>query len=303
MGGYLELAVPGVDKPCKTWYKVFGDLKTSVHRPLVVVHGGPGIIHNYLLSLTDLTSQHSIPVILYDQLRNGKSTHLPDKSGDASFWTEKLFLTELEQLLKHLNVQNDFDLLGHSWGGMLGARFATSHSPGLKRLVIASAPASMKLWVEAANHLRGQLSPEVQAVLDKHEVDGTTEMKEYQDAVGVYYSRHLCRLNPMPKEVAEVFEALQGDPMVYMTMLGPSEFHVTGSLRDWSILEDIIKINVPTLLLNSVYDQAQDNVIAPFFHSIQKVKWFTFAESSHMPQYEEREKYMQIVGNFLVGGL
>ncbi|KAI1796911.1 proline-specific peptidase [Ganoderma leucocontextum] len=286
--------------PCKTWYKVFGDLKISARRPLVVVHGRPGIVHSYLLSLADLTSLHSIPVILYDQLGNGKSTHLPDKSGDASFWTEGLFLMELKQLLEHLSVQHDFDLLGHSWGGMLGARFAISHPPGLKCLVIASAPASMKLWVEAANHLRAQLLPDVQAILDKHEADGMTETKEYQDAVGVYYSRHLCRLNPMPKEVVEVFEALQGDPTVYMTMLGPSEFNVTGSLRDWSILKDISKINVPTLLLNSVHDEAQDNVIAPFFHSIPKVKWFTFAESSHMPQYEEREKYMQVVGSFLV---
>ena len=162
MEGYLDIVVPGADKPCKTWYKVFGDLKTSARRPLVVVHGGPGVVHNYLLSLTDLTSLHSIPVILYDQLGNGKSTHLPDKSGDASFWTEELFLTELKQLLEHLGVQDDFDLLGHSWGGMLGARFATSHPPGLKRLVIASAPASMKLWVEAANHLRAQLPSDVQ---------------------------------------------------------------------------------------------------------------------------------------------
>ena len=162
MEGHLDFVVPGVDKPCKTWYKVFGDLKTSARRPLVILHGGPGVVHNYLLSLTDLTSSHGIPVIFYDQLGNGKSAHLPEKSGDASFWTEELFLTELKQLLEHLGVQNNFDLLGHSWGGMLGARFAISHPPGLKRLIIASAPASMKLWVEATNHLRSQLPADTQ---------------------------------------------------------------------------------------------------------------------------------------------
>ncbi|PIL35478.1 hypothetical protein GSI_02206 [Ganoderma sinense ZZ0214-1] len=302
MEGYLDFVVPGVDAPCKTWYKVFGDLKASA-RPLVVLHGGPGIIHDYLLPLTDLTSLYSIPVIFYDQIGSGKSTRLPEKNADAPFWTEELFLAQLKELLEHLGIQNSFDLLGHSWGGMLGARFATSHPAGLKRLVIASAPATMNLWVEAANHLRAQLPPDVQAVLDKHEADGTTEAKEYHDAVAVYYSRHLCRLDPTPKEIVEVFEALQANPGVYMTMLGPSEFNVTGSLKDWSILEDISKINVPTLLLNGVYDEAQDNVIAPFFRSIQKVKWFTFAASSHMAQYEEREKYMQVVGRFLVDEL
>ena len=70
----------------------------------------------------------------------------------------------------------------------------------------------------------------MQAVLSKHEADGTTETKEYHDAdgttetkeyhdaVGVFYSRHLCRLDPPPAEVAEVFSALQNNPSVYMTM-------------------------------------------------------------------------------------
>lgn len=63
-----------------------------------------------------------------------------------------------------------------------------------------------------------RLTSHMQAVLDKHEADGTTETKEYHDAVGVFYSRHLCRLDPPPAEVAEVFSALQNNPSVYMTM-------------------------------------------------------------------------------------
>ena len=162
MEGEVEFKVHGVDKTCKTWYKVFGDIKASSQRPLVVLHGGPGVVHNYLLPLADLATSHSIPVVFYDQLGNGKSTHLPEKNGDTSFWTEQLFIVQLESLLDHLGVQDGYDLLGHSWGGMLGARFATTHPVGLKRLVIADSPASMKLWVEAANRLRSQLPPNVQ---------------------------------------------------------------------------------------------------------------------------------------------
>ena len=77
------------------------------------------------------------------------------------------------------------------------------------------------------------------------------------------------------------------------------EFHITGSLKTWSVIPDLHKITVPTLLLNGRYDEAQDSVVEPFFKNISKVKWFTFAESSHMPQYEERELYMQRVGEFL----
>ncbi len=162
MEGFIEFKVNGVDTPCKTWYKVFGHLKPKSRRPLVVLHGGPGIPHNYLLSLADLTDTYDIPVVLYDQLGNGKSTHLRDKMGNTSFWTEKLFIAQLEGLLNHLGIRHNFDLLGHSWGGMLGARYATSHPPGLKNLVLSSAPASMELWMEAANKLRAQLPQDVQ---------------------------------------------------------------------------------------------------------------------------------------------
>ena len=44
---------------------------------------------------------HKIPVIMYDQLGCGNSTHLPEKMGDGDFWTPDLFLAELDNLLSH----------------------------------------------------------------------------------------------------------------------------------------------------------------------------------------------------------
>ncbi|KAH9854499.1 proline-specific peptidase [Lenzites betulinus] len=305
MEGEVEFRVPGIDQVCKTWYKVFGDLKTAgtTRRPLVGLHGGPGIVHNYLLPLADLVGTHGIPVVLFDQLGNGKSTHLREKMGDTAFWTEALFISQLEGLLEHLGISDNFDLLGHSWGGMLGARFATTRPPGLKHLIISDSPASMVLWVEAASKLRAALPPDVQAALDKHEADGTTDSKEYHDAVEVFYAKHVCRLNPMPQDMVETFQSIEQDPTVYLTMNGPSEFHITGSLKEWSILDDISKIEVPTLLFNGQYDEAQDSVVVPFFRGIPKVKWFTFANSSHTPQYEERAAFVQRVGDFLTQDL
>ena len=158
----VEFTVDGVDTPVKTWYKVFGDLKAPGRRPLVALHGGPGAVHNYMLALADLVDTHGVPVVVYDQLGNGNSTHLPDKMGDTAFWSEALFIKQLMHLLEHLGIQDDFDLLGHSWGGMLAARFATMQPKGLKHLVVSDSPASMKLWIEAANKLRAQLPPDVQ---------------------------------------------------------------------------------------------------------------------------------------------
>lgn len=57
----------------------------------------------------------SIPVIFYDQLGNGESTHLPDAPKD--FWKPELWVDELNNLLAHLGIADDFDLIGNSWGG------------------------------------------------------------------------------------------------------------------------------------------------------------------------------------------
>ena len=70
-------------------------------------------------------------------------------------------------------------------------------------------------------------------------------------------------------------------------------------IKDWSIIEEASKIEVPTLLLNGAYDEVPSTAIMPFFKVIPKVKWFTFAESSHTPHWEEREKYMKLVADFL----
>lgn len=95
------------------------------------------------------------------------------------------------------------------------------------------------------------------------------------------------------------FNNIKKDSTVYMTMNGPSEFFVIGSLKDWSVKGELHKITVPTLLLNGRYDEATDWVMKPYFEEIGRVRWYTFAESSHMPHWEERERFMEVVGGFL----
>lgn len=52
-------------------------------------------------------------------------------------------------------------------------------------------------------------------------------------------------------------------------------------------------MRVPTLLINGEYDFEADDVCAPFFRGIDKVKWVKFAH------WEEPERYMQVVEAFL----
>ena len=210
------------DTPCETWYQVHGDLEKSASgRPLVLVHGGPGACHNYLLSLKAMAPTHGVPVIFYDQLGNGNSTHLRHLRLDTSFWTPELFMDELENLLQHLGIEHDFDLMGQSWGGMLGSSWAASRQPkGLKRLVISNSPASMPLWVESCNFWRTMLPRDVDETLEKHERDQTYEDPEYEKAVDFFYRRHLCRMDPFPDFVQASLDWIGKDDTVYFTMNG-----------------------------------------------------------------------------------
>ena len=214
----------------RTWWKAIGDLHDKTKVPLVILHGGPGACHDYLLPLTDLATDHGIPLLFYDQIGNGRSTHLPEKNGDESFWTESLFRAELDNLLDRLGIRpaaggggaaasKRFDLYGHSWGGMFGAGYAALDPPGLRRLVISSSPASMETWKEGVAELRSRLPRDVQDTLDRCEQRKDFESKQYEAAVEVFYKRHLCIKEPWPApEVEAALGWFAKDPTTYGTM-------------------------------------------------------------------------------------
>lgn len=294
----LDGRIPFADG--ETWFRVTGDLSSGV-TPLVVAHGGPGATHQYLLSLTAFADPDgpARPVVHYDQLGCGNSTHLP--AADPSYWTVELFLAELENLVTLLGIGDNYHLLGQSWGGMLAAEHAVRRPAGLRRLVIANSPASMPLWLEAAASLRAGLPPVIDQTLRSHEEAGTTDCPEYEAAMTTFYDRHVCRVVPNPPEVRAAFAALEEDPTVYHTMNGPSEFHVVGSLRDWSIVDRLANIDVPTLVISGVYDEATPDAVIPYAKLIPDVRWEVFQYSSHMPHVEEHSRYVSMVESFLRG--
>lgn len=217
--GTAPFKVPGLSKPCQTWYKVVGDL-TTAKTPLIVIHGGPGACHEYLLPLTDLAP--SIPLIFYDQIGNGQSTHLPDKAGDEAFWSVELFQNELDNLINHLGLRDrSIDVLGHSWGGSLAAVWASdpSSSANLRRLIIANSLASMEKFQIGVNALRKKLPSNVQEVLDRGDETKDYASPEYEAAVEVFYQRHLSLARPWPApEVQAALNWFAKDSTTYGTM-------------------------------------------------------------------------------------
>ncbi len=179
----------------QTYYKVFGDLENRTRTPVVVVHGGPGLSHDYLLPLADLANQ-SFPVILYDQIGNSRSTHLPDKPGD--FWTIDLFLDEFDSLLQHLGIQDEYHIVGHSWGGMMASELIVRRQPkGLKRLVISDSPSAIAKWRQSFGELLSKFPDWVKEAVANGFADRTAYWKALQEV----YAVHGCRAKPFPKDL------------------------------------------------------------------------------------------------------
>jgi L-proline amide hydrolase len=292
--GMIPFQIGG--ETAETWYRIVGDLSQDGPAPLVTLHGGPGASHDYLLSMGDL-AQDGRAVVFYDQIGNGHSTHYPGRNGD--FWTVDLFVRELRNLVQGLGFADRHHVLGQSWGGFLGQEYALTHPGGLRSLVLADTAASFPDFVVECNRLRAELPPDVEATLKRHEEAGTTDDPEYEEACMVFYRRHVCRLEEWPPEVVEGFAAIERDPTVYHTMNGPSEFHVIGSIKDWQVKDRLSEIDVPTLIVSGAYDEAAPALQETMRDGIRGSEWVLFDDSSHMPHVEERERFMQVVGEWL----
>jgi L-proline amide hydrolase len=291
MEGYLER------DGHRTWYRVVGELDPdALHAPVVICHGGPGATHDYVAPIAEL-HRSGRACVLYDQLGNGNSDHLPD--ADPSFWTTQLFKDELAALVEHLGIDARYHVVGQSWGGMLAMDHALDHPPGLVAVVAADSPADADAFARGAVALLDTLDPEVKATILRHEEAGTTYDPEYQEAVLQFYRRYVCRLDPWPDELVRSFDAMEADPTVYGTMNGPSEFTVIGPLREWSIVDRLGEIDVPLLLISGEHDEVRPEVVRVIAEAVPGARWELFETSSHTPHLEEPERFLRVVEGFL----
>lgn len=252
--------------------------------------------HDYVRNIAELAEETGRQVIHYDQLGCGNSSHLPDAPAD--FWTPELFVDEFHTVRSALGI-DEYHLLGQSWGGMLGAEIAVRQPPGLTSLAICNSPASMALWMAAADELRAQLPPETLAALEHHEAAGTLTDPEYLAASDEFYWRHVCRVVPTPQDFVDTVEQMEADPTVYHTMNGPNEFHVLGTLREWSIIDRLHLITAPTLVVAGEFDEATPATWRPYVEHIPNAESHVFPDTSHCTHLEKPEEFRAVVAEFL----
>ncbi len=103
--------------------------------PLVLVHGGPGMSHEYMRPLETVASE-GLRVVTYDQRGAGRSTEPnPPRYGLRDH------VADLECVRRHLGVER-MHLLGHSWGGLLAQAYAGRHPRRVASLTLVGTMAA-----------------------------------------------------------------------------------------------------------------------------------------------------------------
>lgn len=281
--GYLELP------DGRIWWRREG---TGSGLPILLLHGGPGAASYYLEPFAERLAQHR-PVIIFDQLGCGRS----DQPDDPSLWTLDRACQEVDLVRAALGL-GDCHLLGQSWGGWLAIEYLCRGTTGIERVVLASTSASMRQFGEESLRLIRALPP---AISDT--ILTLSAARRYDDPAFVaasmeFYRRHVCRLDPWPEAMILTADELDGN-QVYLTMNGPNEFTLVGTLSDWDRSADLARITQPALITCGRYDEITPTCSETILAGIPDGRMVVFEESSHCAHLEETALYTATVEEFL----
>ena len=88
---------------------------------------------------------------------------------------------------------------------------------------------------------------------------------------------------------------------VYSQMWGPSEWLITGNLKDWDVAVRPTSLRMPALVLAGRFDHATPVLAETLHDGIPGSKIVIFQDSGHFPHLEETARYLQVIGDFLSG--
>ncbi|WP_455376076.1 proline iminopeptidase-family hydrolase [Kaarinaea lacus] len=271
----------------KIWYQLIGEgLKT----PLITLHGGPGFPHNSLRPLAALSDER--PVVFYDQLGCGKS----DRPGDKSLWNISRFVEELSKLINKLGFK-EVNIFGHSWGSILALEYYLAHPEGIRKIIFASPVFSATRWQQDGSLLVQALPRKHQEVIAAQDTGKPYKEEDFKSAEAEYNRRHLCRLNPWPKDLKQSVAGL--GLSVYHLMWGYCEWKPSGILKSYERVEKLKEIEIPVLITCGRYDNPTPDTTAYYQKQIKDAKIKVFENSSHAAFLEDQDEYINTIRNFL----
>ncbi len=280
--GEARLPVPGG----AIWYKVSG---TGSGTPLVLLHGGPGFSSHYLKPFEDLGDDRL--VIRYDQLGGGKS----DTTSDTALFNISHFVRELDSLRAHFGFTS-WHVFGHSWGTILALEYARANPDRVASLTFGSPVFDIPAYERRARELVTTLSNSAQRAIREAEAAGKYDSPAYQNAINEFYGLYVFR-HPVPADLDSSFASFnQG---IYTYMQGPSEFTITGTLKQYDATSVLPRIAVPSLVTVGEFDEVGPELVRGHAAMIPGARFEMLAGAAHITPWDAREANVRVVREFL----
>ena len=268
------------------WYRVTG---SGSGTPVVLLHGGPGFSSFYLKPLEALGDDR--PVIRYDQLGSGKS----DRTSDTTLFTIEHFVEQLDALRRHLGIER-FHVYGHSWGTMLAVEYYRAHAEHVVSLTLGSAALDSRAWEQHARTLLATLPDSMVRAVEVREAEQNYEAEDYQAALNEFYNRYVWQ-RPVPADLDSLMSTF--NPDIYGYMWGPSEFTVTGTLKEFNARPLLGSISVPVLFTVGEFDEAGPETIQQFGDMTPDARVVVIPGAAHITAWDNPQADVAAVRTFL----
>lgn len=274
--------VPGA----RLYYEIVGQ-----GDPILVVHGGPGLDHNYLLpGMRGLATSHR--VIFYDQRGSGATLG----EVNASTISFDRMLADIDALVDSLRL-GPITLLGHSWGGLVAMRYAARHPERLRSLILMNTVEPGQRYAErSATMMRAR-----QSAADSTAIAAimASDAIRRQDTSAVNaLMRALFRSSFADTSLAAQLS-------IHLSERSASNMSrvaglVMGPLgRDFDLWNEAASIRVPTLIVHGVDDLVPIEMPRELARTIPGARLVEIQQSGHFPYIERPREIFSAIDDFL----
>lgn len=269
----------------------YGSTITAAHGalPVIVVNGGPGLSHLYLIHNNVWTRRvaQQRPVIFYDQRGTGASRLL---HADASQSMEAQ-VADLEAVRASLHAEK-VDLAGDSYGGLLAAAYAAAHPEHVNALILSDSA------TPGFSHLHPRLE-EVFPDVVAHVKEESAKLQGQPDAkariADLDFAAHMRMIFYSETLYNQFAAALPESGLSAAT--GDA---VSNAVEKIDLTEQMKQFRFPTLVIQGRFDMnVTPDVSWMVAHLIPGAELVWFEKSGHLPYYEEPDKYVSVVTAFL----
>jgi proline iminopeptidase len=251
--------------------------------PVVVLHGGPGAHHDYLLPGFDLLASHR-SLIYYDQRGGGRS---PVSRDVPVGWQEHV--ADLEALRIAWGLDR-LTVVGYSWGGLLALLYALEHPDRLASLALVS-PAPC--WREARSRFESRFSGR-NASPDLVALREALRGSDLRDRDPEAYRRRVFELS-----VAGYFaDPTKASELTPFRVTGRTQQEVWDSLGDYDLRGEVGRLAIRSIVLHGADDpipQDASEVLARELGAPLEI----IAECGHVPFVEAPEAFQTLLHSFL----